>query len=882
MSVEKISDIIFAAKAPQDVLLKKYKNTVDGYNKRRVKIQRNKYGLNLISYKKKISVFKRLFDSFVNPFNIVLLALAFVSLFTDVYMAAKGAENFTSVIIVMSMVLLSGGISFTQEGKSNKAVEKLTNMVKTNITVKRGKLGKIDISIEELVVGDIVYLTAGDMVPADVRILSAKDLFISQSSLTGESAPVEKFGDALSNESTNPLEYNNLAFMGSNVVSGSAAAVVVSIGAKTMFGGIAKQLDNSNKVKNNFEIGINSISWLLIRFILVMVPIVLFVNGFTKGDWLEATLFAVSVAVGLTPEMLPMIVSTNLAKGALLMSKKKVIVKKLSAIQNFGAMDVLCTDKTGTLTLDKIILEYHLNVDGKEDKDVLFYAFLNSFHQTGLKNLMDISIIEHAAEEKLDIEKNSYKKFDEIPFDFNRRRMSVAVEDKNGNVKLITKGAMEEMLQVCSYVQRNETVEPISKELRNEIIKTAKSLNTKGMRVLALAYKQENDKKTFSEKDESDMILIGYLAFLDPPKEDVTHIIKALYEYGVNIKVLTGDNEFVTSFICQEVGIKNACITLGSDIEKMNDQELRDDVEKCSIFAKLSPAQKARVVQALRDNGHVVGFMGDGINDAVAMKAADVAISVNNAVDIAKESANIILLEKDLKVLGNGIIEGRKTYANTIKYIKMTASSNFGNMFSVLIASAFLPFLPMMPLQILLLNLMYDISCMAIPWDNVDKEYLKKPRKWDTSSIKNFMFWIGPTSSIFDITTYFIMFYCICPMALGGNYATLSAEAQLTFAMMFHTGWFLESIWSQTLVIHTLRTERFPFIKSWASWPVILITSLSIIVGTILPYSELGRSLGMVPLPDMYFYVLAVTILLYLILVTLLKKIFVKKYGELL
>lgn len=874
--------LILSSKQDELSILEKYNTSYSGYEESKVELMREEYGKNEITHQKGDSLLKRLVESFINPFTIILLILAIISFVTDIMIVDSSKRDATSVIIVTSMVLVSGILRFIQETKSNKAAEKLGEMVKTTISVERKGVGVKEIPISEIVVGDIIHIAAGDMIPADIRILKAKDLFISQSSLTGESEPVEKVDTAITHDCKNPIELNNLAFMGTNVISGSAIAIAINVGNDTIFGSMAKQLVGK-KVTTSFEKGVNSVSWLLIRFMLVMVPIVLFMNGFTKGDWMEAFLFALSVAVGLTPEMLPMIVSANLAKGAVSMSKKKVIVKDLNAIQNFGAMDVLCTDKTGTLTQDKVVLEYSLDIQGNEDNRVLRHAFLNSYHQTGLKNLMDIAIVNHANEKDMIELWHDYKKVDEIPFDFSRRRMSVVVEDKDGKTQLITKGAIEEMLSVCSHVEYKNNIESITEEIKKEILDTVARYNSQGMRILGIA--QKNNPSRVGEltvKDESDMVLIGYLAFLDPPKESTANAIKALEEYGVNVKILTGDNDTVTSSVCSQVGIKVNNLLLGSDIEEMDDELLSEAVEETNVFAKLSPNQKTRVVSALRKNGHTVGFMGDGINDAAAMTEADVGISVDTAVDIAKESANIILLEKDLMVLEDGVIEGRKIYANIIKYIKMTASSNFGNMFSVLVASIFLPFLPMLPIQLLMLNLIYDISCIAIPWDNVDEDYLRVPRKWDSSSISKFMFWIGPTSSIFDIATYALMYFFICPLVFGGQYHMLNEAQQLGFMGLFHAGWFVESLWSQTLVIHMIRTPGIPFVKSRASWQLTTLTTLGIAVGTIIPYTFFGKALDMVSMPAIYFPFLIVIIILYMILVTILKKVFIKRYGELL
>uniref|UniRef100_A0A7C3EFL7 Magnesium-transporting ATPase, P-type 1 n=1 Tax=Gracilinema caldarium TaxID=215591 RepID=A0A7C3EFL7_9SPIR len=873
-----------------DLVLREMNTTLQGLSESLVHEHRVQYGSNKIDYGKKKSLFRKLFEAFINPFTAILFILAVVSFITDVALAEATEQNWLTVIIITAMVMISGLLRFIQESRSGNAAERLIKMVKTTATVERMEKGKQEIPIEDLVVGDIVYLTAGDMVPADVRILKAKDLFVSQSALTGESEPIEKVSSIVQQGSYDTVtEYPNLAFMGSNVISGSATGVVIATGNATLFGAIAKGL-NAKPIHTSFEKGVNSVSWVLIRFMLVMVPVVLFINGFTKGDWLDAFLFAISIAVGLTPEMLPMIVTASLAKGAVAMSKKKVIIKNLNSMQNFGAMDVLCTDKTGTLTQDKVILEYHLDVHGNEDIRVLRHAFLNSYYQTGLKNLMDLSIIERTKElskheGSLQNLFDHYIKVDEIPFDFERRRMSVVVADKNEKIQLITKGAVEEILSISKFAEYNGRVELLTEEIKKDILKTVDRLNDDGMRVIAVAHKHEvSPVGVFSVKDETDMVLIGYLAFLDPPKETTAAAIRALNEHGVAVKILTGDNERVTRCICKQVGLENINILLGSDIDRMSKEQLKEAVEQTDVFAKLSPQQKETIVSILRENGHVVGYMGDGINDANAMKVSDVGISVDTAVDIAKESAHVILLEKDLMVLENGIIEGRKTYGNMIKYIKMTASSNFGNVFSVLVASAFLPFLPMQAVHLILLNLIYDLSCTSLPWDNVDKEFLKTPRKWDASSIGKFMIWIGPTSSVFDITTYLLMYFVICPAATGGQlfHHITDPALQAYYIALFQAGWFVESMWTQTLVIHMIRTPKIPFIQSRASIPVTLLTFTGIAVLTTIPFTDLGKAIGLTPLPGIYFAWLALTIVCYMGLATLLKTLFVKRYGSLL
>lgn len=895
--------ICFAAVNAVPELLRILHTSDQGLDEEGVLVSRSKYGSNKVTREKKKSLPQRLAGAFINPFTAILCCLALVSMATDMvfpYYSLFGCvpEDFDplTVVIILTMVFMSGTLRFVQESRSGSAAEKLLAMITTTCTVTRKNQKKAEIPMEDLVVGDIVHLSAGDMIPADVRILEAKDLFVSQSSLTGESEPIEKT-PMRSIEKENITDHVNIAFMGSNVISGSARAVVISTGDRTLFGSMASAIAGE-AVETSFTKGVNAVSWVLIRFMLVMVPLVFFINGITKGDWLQAFLFAISVAVGLTPEMLPMIVTTCLAKGAVSMSKKQTIVKNLNSIQNFGAIDILCTDKTGTLTQDKVVLEYHLNVNGEDDARVLRHAYLNSYFQTGYKNLMDLAIIHKTEEEEaadtrlVDLSEN-YVKVDEIPFDFKRRRLTTVVQDRAGKTQMVTKGAVEEMLSICSYAECDGEVKLLTAGLCKRILDTVDELNEKGFRVLAIA--QKNDPSAverFGVQDECDMVLIGYLAFLDPPKESTASAIEALRDHGVTTKILTGDNEKVTRTICKQVGLEVRNMLLGAEIDRMNDLELAQAAETTDVFAKLTPDQKTRVVSVLRANGHTVGFMGDGINDAAAMKAADIGISVDTAVDVAKESADIILLEKDLMVLEEGIIEGRKTYANMIKYIKMTASSNFGNMFSVLAASALLPFLPMMSVHLILLNLIYDLSCTAIPWDNVDEEFIQMPRKWDASSVGNFMLWIGPTSSIFDFTTYIFMYFVFCPLFISGGvfFNDLAAHysgaellaIQVRYIGLFQAGWFVESMWSQTLVIHMIRTPKLPFLQSRASAPLTLLTMAGIALITLIPFTPIGAELGFVALPAAYFAYLIPCILLYMLLATILKKAYVRRYGELL
>ncbi len=873
----------WAAAHTQEELFDRYKTSAQGLDPEAVEEAREEYGENILTYGRKNPVIKRLFAAFINPFTVVLLILAVISAFTDILWAQPGDRNYMTVIIITLMVAISGVLRFVQETRSGNVADKLTSMIHTTAAVLREGV-TAEILMEEIVAGDIVSLSAGDMIPADLRILEAKDLFISQSALTGESEPVEKLGDcgAFSGQEGGITDVPNLAFMGSNVISGSAKAIVIAVGNNTMLGTLAKRL-NEKPPKTTFEKGVNAVSWVLIRFMLIMVPVVLFINGFTKGDWMQAVLFAISIAVGLTPEMLPMIVTTSLAKGAMAMSRQKVIIKNLNAIQNLGSIDILCTDKTGTLTQDKVVLEYHLNVDGEEDDRVLRHAFLNSYFQTGLKNLIDVAVI--SRQEELGAEElvQKYTKVDEIPFDFERRRMSVVVRDRDGKTQLVTKGAVEEMLKCCSYAECGGQIRPLTDRVRQLVFSKSDELNEKGMRVIAVAQKTNpSPVGQFSVADEDDMVLIGFLAFLDPPKETAKAAIQALREYGVGVKVLTGDNEKVTCAICGQVGLDASHILLGSEVEEWDDERLGEEAEKVTIFAKLSPDQKARVVRILRERGHSVGYMGDGINDAAAMKASDVGISVDTAVDIAKESASVVLLKKDLLVLEQGVIEGRKTYANMIKYIKMTASSNFGNMFSVLAASAFLPFLPMASLHLILLNLIYDVSCTGISWDNVDREYLKAPRSWDASGIGRFMLWIGPISSIFDIITYLLLYFVICPAAVGGQLYKGLADpaAQALYIALFQTGWFVESMWTQTLVIHMIRTAKLPFVQSRASAPVTVLSLLGIAVVTVIPFTPLAAPLELTALPAVYFAGLAVIVAGYMFLVTAVKKAYIRRYGE--
>ena len=840
------------------------------------KIEAN--GLNEVHHEQAPSWIKQLFEAFVNPFIGVLIIIAIVSFVLDVWLAKKGEEDYKTVITVGIMVMISSLLRFFQEYRSNQAAEKLKSMVKTTATVMRRGKGRIEIDIKKLVPGDIIFLSAGDMIPADCRVIQSKDLFISQAMLTGESLPVEKRNaPVLDANDKSPLELDNICFMGTNVVSGSATAVIVTTGNQTYFGSLSKSIVGK-RAETSFDKGVNKVSYLLISFMLVMVPLVFVLNGLIKHNWWEALLFAIAVAVGLTPEMLPMIVTANLAKGALNMSKRKVIVKRLNAIQNIGAMDILCTDKTGTLTMDKIVLERHLNIFGDDDDEVLKWAYLNSYHQTGLKNILDLAILEHVElNDYLKVEEH-FQKVDEIPFDFQRRRMSVILKQHNGKHLLICKGAVEEMLNLCSHAFdpgedkqlhiENDTIIPMDETVRQTILDTSKRLNKEGLRVLLVAIKEFDERAlNYAVEDEKDMVLTGFIGFLDPAKPSAKASIEALQKLGVTMKVLTGDNEIVTKKICREVGIPVNKILLGSDLERMTDEELKLQVTEVSILAKLSPIQKSRIVKLLQEMGHTVGFMGDGINDAAALRDADVGISVDTAVDIAKESADIILLEKDLMVLRKGVIYGRRTFGNIIKYIKMTASSNFGNMFSMLGASALLPFLPMLPVQLLVQNLLYDISQTSIPWDMMDEDFLETPKKWDASGISRFMIFIGPISSIFDYATFALMFYVFK--------ANDTAHQSL-----FQSGWFIEGLLSQTLIVHMIRTRKIPFIQSWATAPVLALTSVIMVIGILIPFTPFGTALKLQALPLAYFPWLVAILVSYCLLTQLIKNWFIRKFEQ--
>ena len=866
------ADLLRIARDEPAQAIARLKSHEQGLSNREAAARLAHHGPNEVEHENRLPAWLHLWHCYKNPFNLLLTVLAALS-----YLGADAK----AASIIGLMVLLSTLIRFVQEGRSRRAAENLGAMVSNTASVLRrvqaakaadsqGASKQMDLPIRKLVPGDIVVLSAGDMIPADGRVLFARDLFVAQAALTGESLPVEKFVQRRG-ETLEPLEQSNLIFMGTNVVSGSATALVVATGRRTCFGALAGRITATDPEPSAFQAGVNSVSWLLIRFALVMVPIVLLINGFTKGDWTQAALFALSVAVGLTPETLPMIVTSTLAKGAVRLSRKHVIVKRLDAIQNFGAMDVLCTDKTGTLTQDRIALAQHTDALGRPSEEVLNFAFLNSHFQTGLKNLLDRAVLEHVelpSELKLE---HDYRKIDEIPFDFQRRRLSVVVSERDEHHELICKGALEETLAVCTRVRIDEgggpKDVPLDDVLRLRVQQAAGDLSVQGLRVVAVAMKElPPSQTTYSVADEADLTLIGYIAFLDPPKDSAAAALTALAAHGVDVKLLTGDNELVAAHVCRQVGLQVRSVLLGSQVEAMNDTALAQAAREHRVFAKLTPLHKERIVRALRASGHVVGFLGDGINDAPALRAADIGISVDSAVDIAKETADIILLEKSLMALDAGVVEGRCTFSNMLKYIHMTASSNFGNVLSVLIAGVFLPFLPMLPLQLLVQNLLYDISQTGIPFDNVDAELVMKPLQWNPADIGRFMLCFGPVSSVFDLATFAVMWW-----AFGAN-----SVAEQT---LFQSGWFVVGLLTQTLVVHMLRTPKLPFVQSQPAAPLLVMTVLIAGVGLFLPMGPLAGAFKLQALPPAYFAWLLAILAGYAVLASAVKRVYIRRFG---
>ena len=850
------------SKIKLDKLYKSYESSQDGISVIEVDERLEKYGKNIVDFKNNNTIWYKIKEAFINPFNIVLTLVAVITFITDVVIATQ--KDYATFLLIVSTILISAIISFKEQTKSDNAVKKLQNMITNKMEVIRDG-NQITIDIENIVPGDIVKLSSGDMIPGDVRFIEAKDLFIDQAAPTGESNPVEKFSEL--KEYDTITDISNIGFMGTNIVSGSSKAIVLTTGNNTYFGSMAKSLYSVNE-KNTFEKGIDDITKILIRFMFILVPVVLIVNYFSVGDIWSSLIFAITIAVGLTPEMLPVITTSTLAKGAVEMSKKKTIVKRLSSIQTFGQMNVLCTDKTGTLTEDKVILEKYMDASGKESLRILKHAFLNSYFQTGLKNLIDVAIIERAAKEKMNVLKEQYVREDEIPFDFSRRRMSVVLRDEKGKRQLITKGAVDEILSICSYIDYDGTAIELTEELRNKAYQVYEENNKDGLRVLAVAQKNEiHDVNTFGVQDESNMVLIGFVGFLDPPKSSAKEAISALKKYGVDTVVLTGDSEGVAIKVCQKVGIDTKNAISGKDLDNISDDELKEKVKECHLFSKLSPMQKQRVVRIFQENGNTVGYMGDGINDSPPLKQADVGISVDTAVDIAKETADIILLEKDLNVLEEGVINGRKTFTNLLKYIKMATSGNFGNMISVIIASVFLPFLPMLPVHILIQNLLNDFAQIGMPFDNVDEEYIKNPKTWNTKGIKKFMFNFGLISTALDILCFIVLWF-----VFGFN----TPEQ----AVMFQSGWFVFGILSQTLIIHMIRTHKIPFIESKSSRQLLISTFAVVIITMIIAFSNISVIFDLSKLPYQYILWIIILMTIYIIFIQIYKKIYIKNNKE--
>ncbi|BDR61010.1 magnesium-translocating P-type ATPase [Lactobacillus xylocopicola] len=854
----------------------------DGLTSSQAEKNREEFGSNTIASGKRNSKLQFLAEAFITPFTLVLLALAAISLCTDYIFVPAGEKDLSTVAIMLTMVVISGITSFIQNVKSSSAVEALLKMVSvTTDIIRDGKDQEIDTS--KVVVGDVIRLAAGDMVPADMRLLTSKDLFCSSSSLNGESNPVEKIATKKPQlgQDRDYLDYPNILYEGTTIVSGSGLGVVFATGERTMFGKLAHDIAHSDVKNTTFDVGIKNVSKLLIVMTAVIAPLVLIINGLTKGDWVNALIFSIATAVGLTPEMLPVIVTTNLVKGSIEMSKKGTIVKKMNSIQNFGSADILCTDKTGTLTQDKVVLERHYDLNLHENPRILEMGYINANYQTGMKNLIDKAIIEAAGDE-LDISEiqRDYNKIDEIPFDFSRRRMSVVVENadrEHGEHLLVTKGASEEMMAVATKLEVDGQILPLTPERKQKVMEKVNNMNDDGLRVIMIGYKRNPAPVgEFSVKDENELILCGFLAFLDPPKESAKVALARLKGDGITVKILTGDNEAVTRTVGLQVGLNVDTVYSGADLEGKKPEELAKMVEECNIFVKLSPEDKTKIINLLKQNGHTVGYMGDGINDAPAMKAADVSISVDTAVDIAKESADIILLHKDLNVLETGVRIGRKVFGNTMKYIKITLSSNFGNILSILVASSFLPFLPMLPLQLLVLDLLYGTSCLSLPFDDMDNEYLKVPRTWSTKKLPKFMFYFGPTSSVFDILTFGLLYFVICPHLVGGNYNAISPAQQVAFIALFHTGWFIESLWTQEMVIHALRDPRLPFVGQHATATVILSTFGASIIGTLIPFSFLSNKLKFGELPMSFMWIVLGILVLYILLTTVIKHFYLK------
>lgn len=858
--------------------------TPDGLSSEQVEPMREKYGKNGFAERKNDTILHRLRRAFINPFNVILFILAMVSLVTDVLLASNFARNATTAVIIFSMILISGAIRLIQELRAKNAADQLDRLIHESVTVKRdGEL--MEIPAEELVVGDLVFFSAGDRIPADIRLTKVTDLFLSQAAITGESAILEKNSRTKSYAEQETLtQLENLAFMATTVISGKGEGIVLAVGTDTLYGSFTKP---DTDRKNSFQRGANSIAWVMLRFMAVLLPIVFVVLGITKGKWMESFSFSLSVAVGLMPEMLPMVITACLAKGSLAMSKKQTIIKDINAMQGFGSMDVLCMDKTGTLTNESILLEYYMDILGNENAEVLDLAYLNSSYHSGVRNPIDNAILACSSMPGREVHYTAlleqYRKADEIPFDYTRKYVSTLVANADGECQLIMKGDIQQVFSRCSHVEYRGEILPIEKGGIASVSSVVDEMLQDGMKVIAVARKNVGHQQEITSVDENGMILIGYLAFFDAPKTTAKQSVAALGKLKVTPKVLTGDQAEVAVSVCRRVGISAETVMTGSELDEMTDAQLSAVVEQTNVFAELTPGQKVRLVSALRENGHTVGFLGDGINDIPALNEADVGISVDTAVDAAKDAADVVLLQKDLNVLEQGILEGRKTFINMLKYIKITASSNFGNILAIVCASAFLPFLPMTSIQILLLNLLYDILCIVLPWDNVDEKETISPRDWSGKTLGRFMLSFGPISSLFDIATFLFLYYFLCPMLCGGaTYLHITDPAlQLQYVSLFQTGWFLESLWTQVLILHFLRTPKVPFLQSRPSTPVICITLAGMIGFACITFTNGAALFGLTKLPLWYFAFLLIVALLYMLLTTVAKHFYQKKYHEL-
>lgn len=867
-AVSKVSkDLIKASVSDRDEVLKNLDSSLQGLDPSEVLNRRKKYGINEVAHEKAPPWYSQLMQATMNPFVGILVLLAIASFITEYVFAIGDEKDLTAVIIISILVLISILLTFFQEYKANQAAEKLLSLIQNKTIAERKGKGRHDLVTTELVPGDIIYLGAGDIIPGDVRILKANNLSVNEAPLTGESLPIEKT-DSVSAEkdAVNALDLLNIGFMGTDIVSGTATAIVLSTGNNTYFGSMSKELVGHHP-PTSFDLGVRDVSLLLIKFMAIMVPIIFMISGFVQSNWIQALLFGLAVAVGLTPEMLPTIITANLAKGTIEMAGHKTIIKRLNAIQNLGAMNILCTDKTGTLTHDTVAMEACLNIDEKPDMEVLKNLYLNSYYQTGMRNPLDEAVLNSEDSKSIEGIRDEYSKINEIPFQTIRRRMSVIVQDRSGKISLICKGAVEELIASSSYVWKDGENIPLNDEMKDHIRKSAERMNDSGLRVLLIAVREiEFNKDGYGPEDENNLVLKGLVGFLDPPKETAGPAIKALQKLGISVRVITGDNEIATRRICREINFEIAGLLQGHEIDKMTEEELSRAVEENNVFVRTAPLQKSRILNALKGNGHTVGFLGDGINDAPALRDADVGISVDNAVDIAKESAEIILLEKSLMILEDGVKRGRIVFGNIMKYIKMTVSSNFGNVFSVLIASIFIPFAPMLPLHLLVQNLLYDFSQISIPWDTVDEEYKERPQKWNPKSILRFSIYIGPVSSIFDFTMFALLWFIF-------KYNTSGQES------FFHTGWFILGLVSQTMIVHLIRTRKIPFFESTAAKPVLIMTSLVMIIGLILPFTPIGSAIGFETLPLSYFFWLFLTLIAYCIAIQGMKMWYIKRFN---